>query len=49
MVATVKREGVPVVNVAEAGLVMTGAWSTVRVKDWVASGSTPLAAVMVKG
>ena len=30
-----------------SALVIAGAWSTVRVKLWVASGTTPLAAVMV--
>ena len=30
-------------------LVIAGAWLTVRVKDWVASGCTPLAALIVSG
>ena len=48
-VVTVKVPGVPTVKVVEAALVMVGASSTVRVKDWVASGVVPLWAVMVKG
>ena len=37
----------PTVKVVELAEVMAGAVSTVRVKDWVALGDTPLAAVMV--
>ena len=48
-VVTVKVPGVPTVKVVEAALVIDGASSTVRVKDWVASGLVPLWAVMVKG
>ena len=47
VVVTVKVPGVPTVKVALSALVIAGAWSTVSVKLWVASGSTPLAAVMV--
>ena len=50
MVVTVKEPAVPTVNVVVARrLVMAGAWSTVRVKLWVASVPTPLVAVMVIG
>src|SRR5690242_20920386 len=50
-----RREGAenaaaaPAVKVAELALVIAGAWLTVRVKDWVASGWTPLAALTVSG
>jgi hypothetical protein len=44
----VKLPETPLVRVAAAGLVICGAWPTVRVKFWVASGSPPLLAVMVK-
>ena len=47
VVVTVNVPGVPVVNVVLSALVIAGAWSTVSVKLWVASGSTPLAAVIV--
>ena len=47
MVVTVNVPAVPTVNVVLSALVMAGAWSTVSVKLWVASGATPLAAVMV--
>ena len=47
VVVTVNVPSVPVVNVVLSALVIAGAWSTVSVKLWVASGSTPLAAVMV--
>ena len=46
---TVKVPAVPTVKVVLAAEVMAGAWSTVRVKDWVALGRVPLAAVMVIG
>ena len=46
---TVKVPADPVVKVVLAPLVMAGAASTVRVKDWVASEPTPLLAVMVIG
>ena len=38
-------------NVVVSALVIAGAWAaaTVSVKLWVASGGTPLAAVMVSG
>ena len=39
----------PTVKVVLFTLVIAGAWSTVRVKDCVASGETPLVAVMVIG
>ena len=39
----------PTVKVVELPEVMAGAWSTVSVKLWVASGLTPLVAVMVIG
>ena len=42
-----ERPRLPTVKVVSLSLVIAGAWSTVRVKVWVASGSTPLAAVMV--
>ena len=48
-VVTVKVPWVPTLKVVEAALVMDGASSTVRVKDWVASGRVPLWAVMVNG
>ena len=42
---------IPVVNVVVVALVIAGdaGLATVRVKFWVASGRTPLAAVMVNG
>ena len=46
---TVKEPEVPVVNVVLESDVMAGAWSTVRVKDCVAFGLTPLSAVIVIG
>ena len=49
VVVTVKVPAVPAVKVAVLALVIAGAWLTVRVKDWVASGCTPLAAVSVSG
>ena len=39
----------PAVKVVLANEVITGAASTVSVKDWLASGLTPLVAVMVIG
>ena len=39
--------GRPSVKVVLSAEVMAGAASTVRVKDWVAAGLTPLAALMV--
>ena len=39
----------PTVKVVVLALVIAGAWLTVRVKLWVASGRVPLAAVMVNG
>ena len=47
LVVTVKLPARPVVNCAPAGLI-AGGWPTVKVKSWVASGETPLAAVIVK-
>jgi len=47
-VVTVNEPLLPTVNVAASALVIEGASSTVRVKLCVASGVTPLAAVMVK-
>ena len=49
VVVTVNDPAVPTAKVLALALVMAGAWSTVRVKLWVASGDTPLAAVMVIG
>jgi hypothetical protein len=37
----------PTVNAVVLALVMAGAWSTVKVKLWVALGETPLLAVIV--
>ena len=51
-VVTVKLPELPVVKVVALALVKAGAAGaglTVRVKLWVASGPTPLAAVMVSG
>jgi hypothetical protein len=45
VVVTVKLPALPLVNVAEPALVITGAWLTVSVNAWVAFGFTPLAAV----
>ncbi len=47
VVVTVNVPALPTVKVVPLSLVMAGAWSTVRVKVWVASGSTPLDAVML--
>ena len=49
LVVTVKLPAWPVVNVAAAALVIAGAWPTVKVMTCVASGETPLAAVIVNG
>ena len=49
MAVTVKEPALPLVKVVEAPEVITGASFTVKVKDWVASGETPLVAVMVIG
>ncbi len=46
---TVKVPDDPSMKVVSFADVMAGAASTVRVKDWVASGLTPLLAVMVSG
>jgi hypothetical protein len=46
---TVKEQAVLTVHVVLLALVMAGAWSTVRVKFWVAFGRTPLLAVIVIG
>ena len=45
-VVTVKLPSVPTVNVVWSALVIDGASSSVSVKTWVASGVTPLVAVM---
>ena len=44
----VKESATPTTKVAFAALVMTGGWMTLSVKLWVASGTTPFVAVMVK-
>ena len=49
LVVTVKVPGLPAVNVEPPTLVIAGAWSTVSVKLWVASGETPLDALNVIG
>jgi hypothetical protein len=49
VVVTLKLSEAPVEKSTDAEEVMEGAWSTVRVKDWVAFGLTPLLALMVKG
>ena len=46
--ATVKLPAVPTVRVVVLALVMAGAWSTFKVKLWVAGLPTPLVAVMVQ-
>ena len=46
---TVKVPAWLAVKVVPAGLATLGAWSTVRVKGWVASGLTPFVAVIVNG
>jgi hypothetical protein len=46
---TVKEQAVLSVHVVLLALVMAGAWSTARVKLWVAFGRTPLLAVIVIG
>ena len=45
LAVTVNDPDVPAVKVVLGWLVMAGAWSTVRVNDWVASGETPLLAI----
>ena len=47
-VVTVNEPATPTFNVVMLALVLNGAWPTVRVKFWVTSGETPLAAVKVK-
>ena len=49
MAVTVNEPAVPTTNVVLFGLVMPGGWPTARVKLCVASGRTPLEAVMVMG
>ncbi len=44
--ATVKVEATPTGKIVLAALVMAGAWLTMNVNDCVASGSTPLLAVI---
>ena len=46
---TVKVPAWPTVKVVPAELVIPAAWLTVRVKVWVAAGSTPFVAVIVNG
>jgi hypothetical protein len=46
---TVNVPAVPTVNVVLFGLVMAGAWFTVRLKLCVAAGATPFWAVNVMG
>ena len=46
---TVKLFDDPSTNDVEAADVMPGAWSTVSVNDWLASGLTPFVALMVSG
>ena len=46
VVVTVNVPIVPDVNVVLPALVIAGAWLTVSVKLWMASGTTPLAAVI---
>ena len=46
---TVKVPAWPTVKVVPAELVIWHAWLTVRVKVWVAAGSTPFVAVIVNG
>ena len=46
---TVNEPNVPTVKKALLPLVMAGAWLTIKVNAWVASGLTPLLAVMVMG
>ena len=48
LVSTMKLPGVPTAKVALDGLVKVGACVTLRVNVWVALGSTPFAAVIVK-
>ncbi len=47
-VVTVKLPAVPVLNVVALLEVIAGAWSTVKVKAWVAFDPTPLLAVTVR-
>ena len=49
VVVTVKVPAWPTVKVAESALVIWHAWSTVRVKLWVAAGLTLFVAVIVIG
>ena len=49
LVVTVKVPAWPAVKVVPAGLVIPGAWLTVRVKLWVASGMTSFVALIVNG
>ena len=46
---TVKVPAWPAVKVVQAEAGDPGAWLTVRVKGWVASGLTPFVAVIVNG
>ena len=46
VVVTVNVPNVPAVNVVLSALVTAAAWLTVSVKLWMASGITPLAAVI---
>ena len=49
VVVTVKVPAWPTVKVVPAELVIPAAWLTVRMKGWVAAGSTPFVAVIVNG
>ncbi len=48
LVRTLKEPGMPAVKLALWLEMKEGAWFTVRRKDWVLSGFTPLVALMVK-
>jgi hypothetical protein len=49
VVVTMKANWVLTLSVTADGLVIAGAWLTVRVKFWVAVVPTPLAAAMARG
>ena len=49
VVVTVRVPAWPTAKVVWSALVIPGAWLTVRVKLWVASGPTPFVAVIVNG
>ena len=48
LVVTVKLSAWPVAHPAPAELVIAGGWTTFKLMSCVASGATPLAAVIVK-